>query len=97
MHHTRKLAILILCCVCTVETAFAQKLRNQSPGEMRNVVREALASGKRVGKIQPKIVKNLVVFDVTLVPNREKTEWMTLLNMTTRQLSEAKARYGPEG
>jgi CubicO group peptidase (beta-lactamase class C family) len=96
MPDARKLAILILS-VCSVETASAQQLQNQSPGQMRNVVREALASGKRVSAIQPKIVKQLVVFDVTLVPNRDKTEWMTLLNLTPQQFTEARARYGREG
>lgn len=96
MPHARKLAILILC-VCSFETASAQQLQNQSPGLMRNVVRDALASGKRVSSIRPKIVKSLVVFDVTLVPNRDDTEWMTLLNLTSRQLGEARARYGPDG
>ncbi|MFK7819500.1 MAG: serine hydrolase domain-containing protein [Planctomycetaceae bacterium] len=93
---TALLSALILLTV-TDEPAYAQTLNNQSPGQMRNVVREALANGTRVSAIQPKILKNQVVFDVMLIPNPDETGWMTLLNLTPQQLTQARARYGPEG
>lgn len=75
----------------------AQLMKGKTALQLRDVIREALATGKRVDQIGPRIVKKEVVFDVTLVPNPDETGWMTLLNLTAKQYAEAKQRYEPEG
>ncbi len=89
------LALLLFCTLCL--SASAQTIRGKPPGELRKVMADALAAGKRVTGLQPRIEQNKVVFDVTLAPNPDKTEWLALLNLTPQQFAQAKARYAGDG
>ena len=75
----------------------AQVLRERAPGQMKQLINNALEQDKRVSKLHAYVAKGTVVFDVTLEPNPDEYEWLVLLNLTPAQFAEAKRRYGLDG
>lgn len=97
-NHTVAVSILVLLLIVFgPQPARAQLLTERTPGQMKQLLADALESKKRVGKLRAYIARNTVVFDVTLQPNPDETEWMVLLNLTPQQFQEAQTRYGREG
>lgn len=78
-------------------TVDAQKLEARTAAQLKRDFSEAVTTGSIVSEIKARIVKRQVLFDITVVPNRNRTPWMALLNMTDEQFKQAKERYGADG
>lgn len=89
--------VLFVALFVSQQPVSGQVLTDRTPGQMKRVVREALAAGKRIGTLTGRVTARDVVFDVTLVPNPGGVEWLTFLNLTPQQFSEAKTRYLNDG
>ncbi len=96
MNH-RVVAASALILIASATSAQAQKLEARTAAQLKRDFSEAVTTGGIVSEIRARIVKRQVLFDITVVPNRSKTPWMALLNMTPEQLEQAKKRYGADG
>ncbi len=89
--------VVILLAALLSNTALAQKLEGRNAADLKRDFSNAITSGTIVSSLRAKIVKRQVVFDVELVPNDNKSEWMALLNLTAQQFQQAKNQYSQVG